>query len=211
MPELESLLRDLADRDAKRDLEGLRKIREEIVQHFPDSVAAAEANYKWGLDLLFRERSLDGAVEKFLAAAKGKNIYWALAARTSLGLCYYHQKRLQKALLELRKVAHIENPNSHSVTALSFLENIFQTEGQAQEAGRVRKERIKQLEKLVGEAAQANNSRDHGHYLYSLALALKDEGEDNRAHDLLKQAKALGKAALGSELTRLIDEAQSWR
>ena len=37
MAELESLLHEIASLDAGRDLDGLRRIREQIVAEFPDS------------------------------------------------------------------------------------------------------------------------------------------------------------------------------
>ena len=102
MPKLDDLLSDLANFDAQHDLQGLRKTRETIVSEHPDSEAAVEAMYKIGLDHLFRERDLVAAVARFEEASKRKHPFWSAAARTSLGLCYYHQGRGQKALLELR-------------------------------------------------------------------------------------------------------------
>ena len=43
MADLESLLNDVANLDAQHDLEGLRRIREEIVTQHPESDAAVAA------------------------------------------------------------------------------------------------------------------------------------------------------------------------
>jgi tetratricopeptide (TPR) repeat protein len=211
MADLESLLKELAQCDAKRDVIGLRRVREHIIAEHALSDAAVEAIYKIGLDLLFRERNLDAAVEQFLAATKRKHPYWSQAARTSLGLCYYHQKRTQKALLELRKVAMVEVPNLHSVAALAFLENIFETEGESKEAQKIRKERVSQLTRLAKESRDGKHAQDLGYYLYQLALAHKDSGDDNNAKQCLREAHALGRKVLGDELFRSVDEALKWR
>jgi tetratricopeptide (TPR) repeat protein len=207
MANLESLLNDLANLDAQHDLEGLRRIREAIVEQHPDSEAAVEALYKIGLDLLFRGRQLGAAVEKFEAAAKRKHAYWSAAARTSLGLCYYHQKRLQKALFELRKVGYPEKATVHSVTALTFIEQIFANEGRPDEATRVRKDRISQLEALIQDCREAGMVQERGFHLYCLGLALIDHGEEARARAVLDEAKALGPAGLGADLYRSVLEA----
>jgi tetratricopeptide (TPR) repeat protein len=207
VPNLESLLNDLANLDAQHDLEGMRRVREAIVSEHPDSEAAVEALYKIGLDLLFRERKLGAAVEKFEDASKRKHPYWSAAARTSLGLCYYHQKRLQKALFELRKVAYPDKATVHSVTALAFVEQIFSNEGKPDEVKRVRKDRITQLEALVQESRERGMAQERGFHLYSLGLALIDHGEEARARAVLEEAKALGPSALGADLYRSVLEA----
>ncbi len=204
MAGLESLLNDLANLDAQHDLEGMRRVRQQIVQEHPESEAAVEAIYKLGLDLLFRDRNLVGAVEKFEEAARRKHPFWSGAARTSLGLCYYHQGRLQKALFELRRVAYPQEPNAHSVTALSFLETLFSNEGQRDEVKRVRKDRIGQLEHLVRVSREQQQPTERGYYLYMLGLALKDAGEDGRAKAVLDDAKSHGPDVLGADLFRSI-------
>ena len=207
MPALESLLNDLANLDAQHDLDGLRRTRETIVAEHPESQAAVEALYKIGLDLLFRQRDLAGALAKFEEAAQRKHPYWSAAARTSAALCYYHQKRVQKAVLELRKVSYPEEPNAHSVTALVFLETIFANEGQREEVRRVRKDRINQLEELTRLSRERNLMAERGHYLYMLGLALRDQGEDGRAKAVLEDAKNLGAEILGADLFRSVIEA----
>jgi len=204
MAKLEALLNDLANFDAQQDLGGLRRTREQIVTEFPTSEAAAEALYKIGLDLLFRERNLDGAVEQFEAAARRKHPYWSAAARTSLGLCYYHQKRIQKALFELRRVGYPPQPTPHSVTALTFIESIFAQEGNAEELKRTRKDRITQLEALITESRTQARPAERGYYLYTLGAALRDHGDEGRAKAVLNEAKELGPAVLGAELYRSV-------
>lgn len=210
MATLQSLLQTLAQCDAAHDHEGLRRARERIVAEFPESDEAVEAQYKIGLDLLFRERRLDAAVEHFAEAAKRKQPFWSAAARTSLGLCYYHQRRTQKALFELRKVGYSQSPSVHSVTALAFIENIFETEGKSEEAGRVRKDRVLQLEQVI-QASRDNKGdlQERGYHLYQLGLALRDHGEAERAKQALQEAKDLGPEALGADLYRSVVDALS--
>lgn len=205
MAKLDDLLSDLANFDAQHDLQGLRRTRETIVTEHPDSEAAVEASYKIGLDHLFRERDLVAAVARFEEAAKRKHPFWSSAARTSLGLCYYHQGRGQKALLELRKVAYPETPSSHSVTALGFIETISTDSGQPDEAKRARKDRIKQLELLIDNARSGGQAKERGFYLYTLALALRDQGGDEASvKTLLSEAKDLGPEVLGADLFRAV-------
>lgn len=212
MQNLESLLNDLANFDAQHDLEGLKRVRQDIVAHFPDSDAAVEATYKLGLDLLFRDRDLDGAVVQFTAASKRKHPYWSAASRTSLALCYYHQQRTQKALLELRKVGYVDTPTAHSVTALAFLENILATMGHTSEMQQVRKDRMNQLRTLIAACREhGEQQQELGFYLFHLALAHADNKEDDRKAELLAEAKAIGRDKLGADLYRSIVDAASWR
>lgn len=208
MAELQSLLDTVAHLDTLQDFDALRSTREQIVAEHPKSDAAVEAAYKIGLDFLFRARQLDEAVTHFEMAAKSKEPFWSAAARTSLGLCYYHQRRSQKALFELRKVAYAKQISTHSVTALAFIENIFETEGKHDDCVRVRLDRIKQLEQLIetcrGKPAQA---AERGYHLYQLGLALKDNHENERAHATWQEASALGVKTLGEDLFKSIGEA----
>ena len=208
MADLQSLLQQIAALDGQRDFDGLRRVREQLVAEFPDSDNAVEALYKIGLDLLFRQRKLEAAIEKFDDAAKRKQPFWAAAARTSLGLCYYHQRRMQKALFELRKVAYAKSANVHSVTALAFIENIFEAEGQTSEAQRVRKDRIVQLEQLIAQSRTDNgNPQERGYHLFQLAIALRDQHDNDRAGAMLREARDLGKEILGADLYQSVTEA----
>ena len=208
MEALEALAQKIAHLDAARDFDGLRQTRQQLLHDYPDSDAACEALYKIGLDLLFRQRLLDEAVEHFEQAAKRPQPFWSAAARTSLGLCYFHQQKVQKALFELRKVAYPKAPNVHSVTALAFIENIFVTDNRRDEASRVRRDRIGQLEQLISHSRQTGGSpAERGYFLYQVATALADHGEKARAKAALEEARALGAEAIGAELARTIDEA----
>jgi tetratricopeptide (TPR) repeat protein len=207
MAKLDDLLSDLANFDAQHDLQGLRRVREAIVSEHPDSEEAVEALYKIGLDCLFRERDLVAAVDTFDEAAKRKHPFWSAAARTSLGLCFHHQGRAQKALLELRKVAYPETPSSHSVTALGFIESILEQSGNSDDAKRARKDRVKQLEQLVDAARSGGRGNERGFYLHQLALAMREQGEGARARELLTEAKDLGPEVLGADLFRAVASA----
>jgi tetratricopeptide (TPR) repeat protein len=204
MAQLDALLSDLANFDAQHDLEGLRRVRERIISEHPDSEVAVEALYKIGLDLLFRERQLEAAVAKFEEAAKRKAPFWSDAARTSLGLCYYHQQRTQKALLELRKVGYPDKPTAHSVAALAFVEIIYENEGKRDEVKRVRKDRMGQLEQLIKAHTGAAAAPERGYFLLQLGLSARDAGDDKRANEALNEAKALGPDVLGADLFRAV-------
>jgi tetratricopeptide (TPR) repeat protein len=206
MPSLEELMQELAALDAKHDLDGLRRVREQIVAEHGATEPAVEALYKIGLDLLFRERKIDLAVDKFSEAAKRKQPFWSDAARTSLGLCYYHQRRTQKALLELRKVGYVETPNAHSITALAFIENIYLSEANRAEAAKARKDRIGQLEHLIKTLGKGKVG-ERGYYMFQLGLALKDSGDDERAKAILSEAKGYGPDQLGADVYRSILDA----
>ena len=166
--DLDGLLEERADLSDSGDFDRLRAIREKLIEHHEDSEHAVEAIYRVGLDKLFRERNFPGALEFFEQAAKRKHPYWSAAARPSMGICLYHQGRKQKAILELRKVGFVENPSEHSVASLAFIETIFLNEGEVEDVVRTRKERIKQLEKLIkaareeGDKVQANGARALG-------------------------------------------------
>lgn len=199
MADLEGLLKELDQQEAAGDLEGLWKTRQVIVANFGNTPEAVEAAYKVGLHYLFHLRDLDQAVTHFQAAAKHKDPYWSLAARTSLGICLFHQGRKQKALFELRRVGFTETPNDHSVTALAFMETIHAVEGQTDELNRVRTERIKQLYVLI-EESRPSKDQTLGQHLFSLATALVDEGDLKAAKACLDEAKELGPDVLGAEL-----------
>ena len=206
MTDLETLLSKLSQLDELRDTDGLREVRQEIVAQHPDSEETAEALYKLGLDALFHRRDTAGAIEKFAEASKRKHPFWSQAARTSLGLCYYQQRRLPKALLELRRVGFREEPTPHSVIALSFLEEILTNQGEGEEATRARRERVVQLRKLVHARENAPAS-EVAFYLLNLAIALQDSGLNDEAATTLQRAEALGADALDENLLRTLRRA----
>ena len=207
MADLESLLEKLAECDANKDHEGLRKVREQIVADHPESEQSVEALYKIALDNLFRQRKLDDAVEIFGVAAKRKHPYWSAAARTSQGICLYHQGKKQKAIFELRKVGNTESPSEHSVTALSFIETIFLNEGNNDEVTRIRKERIIQLNKLIQKARNSGDKSGLGQNLYSYGVALIDSNDVDGAKEAFAEAKEMGPDILGAELFRAVVDA----
>lgn len=204
MASLEELQDELKRCDASHDLAGMRRVRETIINDHPSSDDAVEALYKIGLDQLFRERDLGAAVVRFEDAAKRKHPFWSAAARTSLGLCYHHQGRTQKALLELRKVAYPEVPTMHSITALGFIESIAESASNTEDVKRARKDRVKQLETLIESARSSGRNNERGFYLHMLAIALRDQGDRSRATQLLNEAKELGPEILGAELYRSV-------
>ena len=120
-----------------------------------------------------------------------------------MGICMYHQGKVQKSLFELRKVGYVESPNSHSVTALAFIETIESVEGRSHEVKMVRNERIKQLMKLVQEKRGAED-RELGEFLLSLGKALKCDGHFEEARSFLEQAKGLGEELLGNALLKSV-------
>ena len=207
MADLKALLEQLAECDANNDHEGLRKVREQIVGDHPESDQSVEALYKIGLDNLFRQRKLEDAVEIFGVAAKRKHPYWSAAARTSQGICLYHQGKKQKAIFELRKVGNTEKPSEHSVTALSFIETIFLNEGNNEEVTRVRKERMSQLNILIQEARNGGDKSGLGQNLYSYGLALIDSDDADGAKQAFAEAKEMGPEILGAELFRAVVDA----
>ncbi len=205
MPSLESLLNDLANFDAQNDFEAMKTVREQIVAAHPDTDEAVESIYRLGLDFLFRQRDLNAAIESFSTAAKRKHEYWSKASRTSLGLCYYHQGKLQKALFELRRVGFAKEPNPHAIAALAFLEDIFLREGDDDEALRVRKERLIQLQALCAEDdPETLVNQERGYYLYQLGVAYLDQGEDAKAKIAFDRAKSAGEEILGEDLFRAV-------
>ena len=207
MADLQALLEQLTQYDSANDHDGLRKVREQIVAEHPESDESVEALYKIGLDMLFRQRQLDDAVETFGIAAKRKHPYWSLAARTSQGICLYHQGKKQKSIFELRKVGITETPSEHSVTALAFMETIFLNEGNLDEVERVRLQRLKQLSELIEQTKAAGDKSSLGQYLWKYSVALMDCGELEEANRALTQAKDLGPEILGAKLFRAVVDA----
>jgi len=202
--DLEALLLELESLSDSRDFDRLRAVREEIIEHHRESEHAVEAIYRVGLDRLFRDREFSEALEAFEEAAKRKHPYWSAAARTSMGICLYHQGRKQKAILELRKVGFVDNPSEHSVASLAFIETIFLNEGNADDVVRTRNERVKQLEKLIVGAREEGDKVTLGHHLYARALANLDSNEVDVAKEALSEAKQLGPETLGAELFRAV-------
>ena len=210
MATLESLLTELAALDAQQDFDEMKRLREQIVRDHSEADEAVEALYKLGLDALFRQRALPAAIEFFKEAADRKHAFWSAAARTSLGLCFYHQRKFQKAVFELRRVGYTKTPTAHSVSALTFLHSILEEEGKLEEAGRVLKERISQLEGLIEVSREESGSAaDRGYNLYMLGLSYRDFGEVEKGNEALEEAKNLGPDVIGAELYASVVDALS--
>ena len=208
MPDLPALVEELAHHEPSMDHAAMRRVREAIVAEYPGTPEAAEARYKVGLDALFRERDIAGACGHLEEAAKSGHPYWGAAARTSLGLCYYHQKRLQKALFELRKVASVKEPGANSVVAAMWMERLLLQDGQAAEAQKARAQRIEQLRTLLAPATHPPlELAERGAYLYQLGCALIDHGEKLEGRRVLEEARALGPQVLGPDVARGVAEA----
>ncbi len=205
MLDLQALTRELMAAEAVQDLDAMLEARKRIIAHSPGSAAAAEALYKIALDALFRGKDLAQAIALLEQAAKSAHPFWAPSARTSLALCYLQQKRGQKAMFELRKVAYPKVPSAHSITALTFMETIFAQDHKTVEAARVRKDRQQQLQQLLdGASEQPVKAQERGHFLHQLALACLDSGERSRAKKALDEALALGGQVLGQELLQAV-------
>lgn len=201
MATLDELVARLEAFEAKGDHDGAGSVRRAIVAEYPEHGQAACAQYKLGLDRLFRGRDLQAAATLFEEAAAHGDAFWSAAARVSLGLCLVRLGKAQHGLLELRRVGYGEPATVHSVTALGFIEALMADEGKADEVQRVRRDRIRQLEGLVeAQRQQSLPAGSAGFALLHLALALRDEGEAGRAADLLAQARGLGRQALGEEM-----------
>lgn len=200
MSTIESLLNDLANLDAQADVEGVKKIRQQIVEQYPDSDEAAEAQYKLGLDFLFRGQDARAAMECFQAAIQKKHHYWSPQARISAALCLYHRGDGSKALFELRKVAYPEFPDAHSITALTFIGSILEETSSKEEVDRVHKDRLKQLKELVKDEELKEQPEILGFYLHQLGMAYLRAEENERAKKQFRRALELGEKAIGPEL-----------
>lgn len=209
MVDLDSVLHQLARAEEHGDLDELRRIRTVLVDDYGDQEASIEACYKLGLDLLFRQRDIEAAITRFDAAARRKHPFWSAAARTSLGLCYFHQGRLQRALFELRKVAYSTPPSSNSLTALSLVESIVAEQGSEDDVRAIRRDRIKQLRALVEARGDPEDAGEKGFYLYVLGLALRDHGEPAEARLVFQDVRRLGADVVGasvfSDVTAALD------
>ena len=203
MESQDAILQKIETCVARRDKDAMQAARAELVELYPESGGASEAWYKLGLHALMVDHDMDRALECFVNSCRRKDSYWSLAARTSMGICMYHQGQVQKSLFELRKVGYVESPNIHSVTALAFIETIESAEGRSHEVKTVRNERIKQLMKLV-QAKRRSADRELGEFLLSLGKALKCDGHFAEAQSFLEQAKGLGEELLGRALLKSV-------
>src|SRR5688500_15411197 len=121
MATLKDLQRDLARALEAGDPDQIASVRRTIASGFPDTPEAAEANYRLGLDQLFRGKNLEEAAKHLREATKAKAPPWSIASRVSLGLVMLRQGKAQQAIFELRRVAGIKPPTIHSAQAAGFV------------------------------------------------------------------------------------------
>lgn len=188
MPTLDDLAADLRRALELGDLGRVSGARQAITAAFPESEAAAEAHYKLGLEALFLQGDLAAAAEHFRAAAKVKAGSWGQAARTSLGITLYREKKSQQAVFELRKAAAQKPPNLAAAQALSIVVTIFRDEKNAKEADRARAEQLKVLEQVAKSADPA----DAGMASFLLGVEHKFDGQRDLARKAFEAALAKG-------------------
>jgi tetratricopeptide (TPR) repeat protein len=188
MTTLDQLRTDLTNALELGDLARIAEARRAIVQSFPESEAAAEANYKLGLNALFLEGNLEAAIDAFRAAAKVKAGGWNQAARTSLGIALMRDGKPQQAVFELRKAAAQKPPNLAAAQALSIVVTIFRQEKNAKEADRARAEQIKLLEQV----ASASDPASAALATFFLGVEHKFDGQRELAKKTIQAALAKG-------------------
>ncbi len=193
MATLEALTGDLERALALQDFDTAAAVRRSIAQLFPETPAGAEANYKLGLDALFRHRNLDSAAEHFRAATKAKAPMWGVPARVSLGLVLLRQSKPQQAIFELRRVASVEPPIALSAQAAGMVVVALLEQGKGPEADRARQQHRRILERLTKQ--EPGVERAVGQFM----LGIEKKFDGDRAG-----AKAALQAAL--ELEHLPDE-----
>ena len=186
MATLQALTTDLEGALERKDLEAVASVRRSIAQMFPDSAAGAEANYKLGLDALFRQRNMDAAADHFRAATKAKVAEWGVPARVSLGMVLLRQAKPQQAIFELRRVAAVEPPTAQSALAASLVVVALTEQGKAAEASRARQQHQRILERLQKQPPGA----DRAIGAFMLGMEKKFEGDRPGALQALKAALA---------------------
>jgi tetratricopeptide (TPR) repeat protein len=187
-PPLDALKKDV-DRAIKAgDPEKIALAWRAIATGHPDTSDAAEAEYRLGLDALFRVKNMDQAGEHFRTAAKAKGVY-AMAARSSLGLVLLRQGKPQQGIFELRKVAGTAPPTILSASAWGLLVVAFRESNNAREAERARTEHRRALQKLI----ESNVAEDSALANFMLGMEHKHDGERAPAKKLLQTALDSGK------------------
>ena len=101
-------------------------------------------------------------------------------------------------------MGNVESPSEHSITALTFMETIFLNEGNSEEVGRTRNERINQLTLLIKQAREDEDSFLLGQYLYAYGIAQLDAEEPEAARVAFGEAESLGVEILGDELYQAV-------
>lgn len=160
MATLNELKQQIRDFEAVGDYKNIIHVRAQIARDFPGTTEAAEALYRLGIYFLFLEENFEAAAETFEDAIKTNDVYWSKAARVSLASLYLKDKKPQKSLLELRKVAFDgEKPSIHSISALSLMEMIFSNENNEEERFNIKLEKIKHLKSAI-ESQKLNHPDD---------------------------------------------------
>ncbi len=200
MSALEALLRDLQRALKTRDEGQVASVRRTLFEGFPTDKAGAEAGYKLGLYLLFREQQLNQAAEVFRGTAKSKQAPWALMARTSLGQVLLTQGKFQQACFELRKAAN-GGPHMLTAQAKGLLVLALKEAGNGNEAERVREEHLALLDQIG-----KREGPEGAHARFFLGMEYKHDGRRREAKSMLssalgnprlpKDAQAAAKAAL---------------
>jgi Tfp pilus assembly protein PilF len=192
MPELDKLLKKLRTAEKKGDLDGLDKVREQIVAEHVDAPEAVEARYKLGLSRLLRHKDAAGAEELFKAAAAATDPLYSAMARISLALMLHAQKKEQKALFELRKVVGSRKPTTQSVLALAFIVTILKDMGSKPDE--VQRARAQQIEHLKAVLDGTEDAVEQASLLVQLGLALFDQRDSAQSKQVLQRVLALGDA-----------------
>lgn len=194
MTALKDLKRDLERAlGAKQDFDQIALIRQKIAEAHGDTVEGAEANYKLGLDALFRRGDLELAAQHLREATRVKAPPWSVAARVSLGLILLRQGKDQQAVFELRRVAGATPPTLVSAQAWGLLVIAFRQLKKGQDANKAQTEYRKALEQIERSGAPADVAQAR----YMLGMEHKFDGNRAMAKRYLEQA--LGFAELPAE------------
>lgn len=188
MASLDALRGDLDRALELKDYDAAASVRRAIAQLFPDSSAGAEAEYKLGLDALFRQQKLDAAADHFRAATKAKVPAWGLPARLSLGLVLLRQDKPQQALFELRRVASAEPPTVLSAQAAGLVVIALTEQSKPTDADRARQQHRRILDRLTKHATGV----DQALAWFMLGMEKKFDGDRPGAREAFDSALAQG-------------------
>lgn len=187
-PPLDALKKDVDRAIQSGDPEKIALAWRAIATGHPDSPDGGEAEYRLGLDALFRGRNMEQAAEHFRTAAKTKSAF-AMPARSSLGMVLMRQGKSQQGIFELRKVAGVTPPTILSVSAWGLLVVAFREANNAREAERARTEHRRLLQKLC----ESKNGEEAALASFMLGMEHKHDGERAPAKKLLQTALDSGK------------------
>lgn len=189
MARLEELKRDLTRALDAGDTTAAAAVRRTIAEGHPASPDAAEAAFKLGLYLLFKERDLDAAATSLRAAAKAKHPVWSPQARISLGQILMRQGKHQQAVFELRRVASSTTPTLVSAQAAGLVVIALRESGKGPEAERARTQYLDMLDRLTKRAEGAEQALAQ----HMLGMEHKHDGRRDLAKPLLQAALQSGK------------------